>query len=473
MIKINSLVGAFFIAIIAFSPVVHASKEPTSPVLRGMKTTIENAVEDYREKWGGNTGMIFGLVHGAETVVLRYGETRPGSGVAPSADHIFNIDSITKSFVGTLLALEVERRRSLPEPERLELTDPVEKYWPALRDSPVGAVTLLELATHRSGLPTELAEPTYQFADSKKMAAILAAQPLGTKTYLYSNVGVGLLGFVLSQCLNHQSFSEYVRLNLLAPLGMKSTTATAKPADPTRYVQGYDVLGQPGPTMFSSLGQDGARVMQSSLADLLKFVRFHLYSRSDSLGAAARLAQESRGLKYPGNANDQSEIGLVWDLERKLGGQFEIVSHGGAGIATRSMILFDRKNKIGAVFLSNSGVSGSLLSPFGPIFGEPHTPFQPIDASSVEPLAGSYVAQLPGTPAPIRMDVISRGKLFAGNLLVGGASQGASRLWPIGPGKFYTLDFKAPLEFFPPKDGQPASFVTEMNGQTLKFLRTE
>ena len=49
-------------------------------------------------------GVIIGLVDGDQTIVQSFGETAKGSGRAPDAHTLFEISSISKPFVATILA---------------------------------------------------------------------------------------------------------------------------------------------------------------------------------------------------------------------------------------------------------------------------------------------------------------------------------------------------------------------------------
>src|SRR5262245_23041102 len=93
--------------------------------------------------------MVVGILKDGETQVISYGETRKGSGIAPGADTVYEIGSITKVFTSVLLAQEVLRGG-------VKLADPVQQYLPATVRMPVVGgtpITLEHLATHTSGLP--------------------------------------------------------------------------------------------------------------------------------------------------------------------------------------------------------------------------------------------------------------------------------------------------------------------------------
>ena len=91
----------------------------------------------------GHRAVVAGLIREDE----RLCHGRSASGEAPDWSALFEIGSITKAFTGVLLADMVLRAE-------VSLEDPLSLHLPGLR--PLWRYrepTLLELATHRSGLP--------------------------------------------------------------------------------------------------------------------------------------------------------------------------------------------------------------------------------------------------------------------------------------------------------------------------------
>ena len=164
------------------------------------------------------------------------GETEVrGRGVAPDA--AFEIGSITKAFTGTLLADMV--REGL-----VAFDDPVARYVP---EAP-GDITLEHLATHTSGLPRlpkglRFRERKDPYAKLDLRAAIPRTKrkrPPGGKP-VYSNYGMGLLGFALAQRAG-TTYGELVRERIAAPLKLTQTAL-----DTPGLVQGHTRFGRPTP----------------------------------------------------------------------------------------------------------------------------------------------------------------------------------------------------------------------------------
>src|SRR5260370_7659184 len=100
----------------------------------------------------GAPGLVLAVLRGEESVVLGFGETRPGSKVEPDGRSILRMGSIAKVMTGHVLA-------SMAADGTLKLVHPLAKYAPAGAKVPTfdgREITLLDLATYTAGLPREL-----------------------------------------------------------------------------------------------------------------------------------------------------------------------------------------------------------------------------------------------------------------------------------------------------------------------------
>ncbi len=153
--------------------------------------------------------------------VRRIGEPSP-----IEADTLFELGSITKTFVALLLADGVLRQRfTLDDPVELGLPDDIR-----LRDNAGRPLRLIDLATHRSGLPRmpgnlarkELSDPYPYYTEARMFEFLREWKPeLGRgKRFEYSNYGYGLLAQVLARRLG-LSLDEALLRHVLRPLGLE------------------------------------------------------------------------------------------------------------------------------------------------------------------------------------------------------------------------------------------------------------
>ncbi|HYA36427.1 MAG TPA: serine hydrolase domain-containing protein, partial [Candidatus Binataceae bacterium] len=174
------------------APIPPVALADLKPILdREMSPVIESGL--LARSTGG--GVVIGVLDHGSRRIFSYGSAKP--------DSIFEIASITKTFTGLLLAQMIVRKE-------LELDEPVRALLPANSVARSGGaeITLLDLATHRSGLPSDpdnlLSIPQNPYAgyDSLRLLEFVGARglakPKGAE-YFYCNFGFGLLGYALSR----------------------------------------------------------------------------------------------------------------------------------------------------------------------------------------------------------------------------------------------------------------------------------
>jgi CubicO group peptidase (beta-lactamase class C family) len=191
------------------------------------------AAYDLLEKW--TTGPK-PPVPGAALLVGRNGKTLAPrfygrQGPEPDAepirrDAMFYLASVTKPVVCMAAMLLVERGK-------LNLSDRVTRYLPEFTGQRKEAAQVLHLFTHTSGLPDELPNNTElrrQHAPLKKFVEEALRTELlfrpGTG-FSYSSSGIILVAEIV-QRLSGQSIHDFVRREVLEPLGLRSTGLGSK-----------------------------------------------------------------------------------------------------------------------------------------------------------------------------------------------------------------------------------------------------
>jgi CubicO group peptidase (beta-lactamase class C family) len=300
-------------------------------------------------------GLSIGLLRNDSLFVYGYGETGRGNQTVPTASHLFEIGSVSKTFTATLLADLVQRGK-------LKLTDPVNRYLPdsipALQKDGK-PVTLLSLSNHTSGLPRLpanllLANPVnpYKAYDRRALFAALKQTNLLTppgQTLAYSNLGVGLLGTLL-EVQTGQSYETLVRERIARPLGMTSTVQTLTEAEKPRFVQGHD-LRQNAVSSWEFDALAGAGALRSNVTDLLRYLKAQLGDAPKALRKAISLTHA------PTYTEPKRQIGLGWFSDPE--GWF--FYNGGTG-GFSSFVGFDPAARTGVVVLSNSAIQVDRLS---------------------------------------------------------------------------------------------------------------
>jgi beta-lactamase class C len=187
------------------------------------------------------------------TLFFNYGLTDSAHTQTVNSDSLFNLASVSKAFIATLLAQAVKHGE-------LALDDPVSKYVTELQGGgDITKVTLGQLASHTSGLPRVPQEPghrgLYKLPDFIRYLSGWKADKGHEpgKQDIYSNAGFVLLQLALQKRFDKPA-AQLMSERLLAPLGMSSTslpvpTANSRgelaPQFKQRAVQGYGPAGRP------------------------------------------------------------------------------------------------------------------------------------------------------------------------------------------------------------------------------------
>ena len=269
-------------------------------------------------------GIVVGVIEPAGRRVIAYGSMAVDDKRPIDGDTIFEIGSATKVFTSLLLADAVRRGE-------VALTDPVAKYLPAGVKVPERGgkkITLVDLATHTSGLPRLPANlapknPANPYADYtvKQLYDFLSTYELPRdigSQYAYSNLGAGLLGHALSRRAG-MDYETLVRSRITGPLAMKNTSITLSEEQKRRLAVGHGenrerVANWDLPTLA------GAGAIRSTANDLLTFLAANLgYSKSSLAAAMASQLDVRRPTSDPG-----LHIALGWHVLSAPGGH-EIV----------------------------------------------------------------------------------------------------------------------------------------------------
>jgi CubicO group peptidase (beta-lactamase class C family) len=313
------------------SSTTQAPKLPAGPPIaiadlrHALDAEFTPVVKDGLLRESTGCGVAIGVVDHGERRVFTYG--------AAHEDSIFEIGSVTKTFTGLALAqLAVQKKVRLDEPLRPILFPDI------AAGSPGTEITLLDLATHRSGLPSvpdnlEPKDPSNPFADYDRVALHQFLARHGTAKfpdakYLYSSMGIGLLGYALAIRAG-VPYEQLVRTEITGPLRMNDTVFALTPEQKRRVIQGHSASMDP---VDAGLGDSGiftgAVGAKSTVEDLLIYLDANLHlehyaaagSSGATLPAAFAIDHQLRG-----NIKPNTEVAFSWlyDVES---GRYE---HGG------------------------------------------------------------------------------------------------------------------------------------------------
>src|SRR5919106_4612604 len=202
----NSAKTAVAVSVLrSVAPAFSRQSAKVQPVFTRLDEYITNHMRET-----GAPGMTLAIAnHDGLIRASTYGfaDTKAGLRVAPET--MFEIGSVSKSFVGLL-------RLQLRDEGKLDFNRPIVEYLPWLKiNSKFDAITTHHILSHSGGLP---GAPLLLDA---LLSDIAVAYAPGTR-FLYSNTGYNILGFLI-EALDKRPFAEAMRARMLAPLGMTAS----------------------------------------------------------------------------------------------------------------------------------------------------------------------------------------------------------------------------------------------------------
>jgi D-alanyl-D-alanine carboxypeptidase len=210
-----------FLALVASTLVVRKSLLAASDA-----DVLDNFIARYMKAMNA-PGMTLALARreGAARIAT-FGFSDRESREAVTPDHLFQVGSITKSFVAlTCLQLHDEGK--------LDFDRPILEYLPWL---PIvakqGTITPHHLLTHTSGLPNALgllmSDPGTRYIQANRPG----------EHFHYCNLGYCILGHLIAS-LDQRPWAESVRRRIFQPLGMKASSAVIGGETQRRMARSY------------------------------------------------------------------------------------------------------------------------------------------------------------------------------------------------------------------------------------------
>jgi CubicO group peptidase (beta-lactamase class C family) len=286
-------------------------------------------------------GISIGVFNKGEKAFYNYGTTQLEKPELPTNRTLYEIGSITKTFMGTLLAQAVKDHK-------LKMNDDIRMYlsgsYPNLefKGSPI---RLYQLVSHISGLPFFMPDSPILFKnpnyDSLPFVITRIQQNYSKQQFLedlhkvkldtvpgyqfhYSNVGPQVLKFILESVYN-KPLDKILENYICRPLAMGNTNIVFTKNNTRLLAKGYNEKGIPMP--YNPPNYDAAGGIYSNVTDMLYYLKFHL-NELDEVVALSHMITTGKINDYAVGLNWQEKLNL--DKKRKIwqsGGTFGFSSY--------------------------------------------------------------------------------------------------------------------------------------------------
>jgi len=332
---------------------------------RDLKTEVDGLAQPLVDQHI-TPGLVVGvLLPDGETQFFGYGVADKTTGQTPDADTLFAIGSVSKGFLGATAAVLVQEGI-------LSWNDTLEKLLPV--NTPLSddakKITLLQLATHTSGLPRQPVnvqtltyfleylfdgQNFYRHFDRDYLLNYLATFTAPAHIApQYSNIGYGLLGYAM-ELRSGKTTEALVHEKILDPLHLThtgyvpeqlpgfATRAKGYAGDQPRFIR----RGQPAPDWHFTHILTGSAALYSNARDLLAYADAHV--RSSANPVLDRALQDTVQVRFD-RKTEAADIAWITD---DIAGHKITYQVGVVGGYT-SYLGMDIANKTAVVVLQNS-----------------------------------------------------------------------------------------------------------------------
>jgi serine-type D-Ala-D-Ala carboxypeptidase/endopeptidase len=321
------------------------------PQMDDIKAIIDKEVANKRSK-----SIIVGVVDANGRHIVSAGIKSDNNPTAPDGNTIYELGSIGKLFT-TLIMAEMSLKG------QLNYNDPVSKYLPKRVKIPNRngkEISLLHLATHRSGLPRmpynlDPKNPDNPTADYtieqlyECVSKIELSRDIDSR-WQYSNIGYGLLGQALILA-SGKDFETLAKQIITGPLNMTSTMIQLTPALKKNRAMPHTEYGRTT-VNWQNPALAGAGGASSNINDMLNFAAANAGLLKTDLFAAMELTHLKQGKK---DGNDGYTT-MGWTIINE--DHEDILWKDGGTGGYRTFIGIDKTKKYGIVILSNSSITG-------------------------------------------------------------------------------------------------------------------
>ncbi|WP_445115617.1 class C beta-lactamase [Acinetobacter sp. WZC-1] len=213
-------------------------------------------------------GMAIGIIDAGEKYENYYGVRSRQQHLPVTRQTLFELGSVSKLFTATTGAYA----HSLG---KLSFQQTAGHYWPALTNSQINQVSMLELATYTSGnLPLQFPDAIKTDQQALQYFKTWKVKDPPGHYRQYSNPSIGLFGQLSAMSMN-TSFSALLQKNIFPALKLKQTYIDIPAHQQMNYAYGYDEQNQP---IRVSAGAFDAQAygVKSTLPDMLQFLQANL-----------------------------------------------------------------------------------------------------------------------------------------------------------------------------------------------------
>lgn len=279
--------------------------------------------------------LSIGVYKDGSSITRHFGELEIGKGNTPNDSTIYEVASVSKTFLGTLAA------RAVLE-QKIDLHDDIRKYLPQTYPNlAFGAhpITIQHLLTHTSGFPNFPVNGDSKAGFWEGLNKIKIQHKPGTQ-YAYSNTAPEVLAFILEKAYQ-KPYEQLIQKYILTPLQMNTTYFELPYQMQKRLVQGYNDTPEKMPNFKRTLW-GGSIGLHTTVEDMPKYLRYHL-DESNKIVKASHQTFFDTPYHF--------SIGYYWNILRK--GNTMVYRHHGGIYGMQNWLIIYPEHQLGLSILTN------------------------------------------------------------------------------------------------------------------------
>ncbi len=381
---------------------------------------ISNIIESEMRK-NGITGLSITVVEGLDTVYSAgFGYADTGKRIKMTTGTILNEGSVSKLFTATAVM-------QLAEQGKIGLDRPIQEYLPEFtvlsRFTNSGPITVRELLTHHSGLPSERLKGiffgtnapegyTNEFTKLPGLFSNVYTAAAPNTIFSYCNLGFSLLGCIVSR-VSGKDYESYLQENILKPLGMGHSSFLIKPEWKDLYSKGYSAAGETVIPYVRDIPAGGLNTTADDMSAFLKMLLNQGKTGNTNILKAATLKEMLTAQNTNVVLDGSFRIGLTYwlmpvpEMDNRV-----FAGHDGDLPPFHASLLFSPEKNIGVFILVNSmkgmgslglnkiaceSLQSILEAKYGVLFtNQKPSPVVKTSAADLQALPGYYASSISG-----------------------------------------------------------------------------
>ncbi|MES2265299.1 MAG: serine hydrolase domain-containing protein [Bacteroidota bacterium] len=334
-----------------------------------LDSLVDNSVSGFMSD-SSRVGLSIGIIKNGSSLIYNYGTVEKGKRQLPTANSLYELASITKTFSSLLLAKAVLEKK-------VKLDDDIRMYldgeYPNLAYKGV-PIKLVNLANLTSGLPNWMpdnkdlfskANPDsipyildalhkkYSRADLYRDLHHVKLDTVPGSVTRHCNTAAQLLGYIMERVYG-APMEKLIETYFVKPLKMKNTVLLGEKTLPQTLAKGYDGKGRLMPIIVWEDLRVAASIA-STATDMLKYMAYQM----DEHNVEVKLSHQATN-----GTQEKGAIALNWKINLTDKG-IRKFSHTGGSLGFSSYMVFYPDQKTGIILLSNEAdqtAQGALIS---------------------------------------------------------------------------------------------------------------